>query len=284
MTSSLLARTLAILGGLTFTLFTCPNARAGFITFTVNAPNGESALVAEQISVAACPGGACYDYEFLVANNGPLNIDGFFLGVGAVPAFPPAGDLEVATMGSPANGPFPAVAAGGAFTALLTAPFEEGATNPYSPVLFPYWGFLQFDDGAGGLPLTYYELGWYTGFPGAGALPALPPGFFTRFDLFSTLGPVAGGGGIDPFSGDVFAIIDINPGGPDYGYGSGDTAVPVCGGNTGVACAIGLPPGFGGDQPAGEFPEPASLLLAGTGLVALTAGRRLLRIGKKAKG
>lgn len=253
-------------------------AKANWVVFGVSAP-GENALVAEQIRFVP-GGGGLLDYEFLVDNVGPLPIDGFFLatgvpgGVAAALAVGggtfPAGDKEIATAGDAGNGPFPAVAAGGAFNTPLAAPFEEGATNPFSPVLVPFWGFEQFDDGAGAAPVTYYAVGWFTG-----GLPPLPANFFTRFDLFSFLGPVSGFGGIDPFAFSEFGIVDIPPSGVDFGtVSNATTLLQECGGTTGNVCDNGVPSELGGAQAFGA-PEPRfeGLILIALGVV-IGIGRR----------
>jgi len=250
-----------------------PTIKANWVVFGVSAP-GENALVAEQIRFVP-GGGGLLDYEFLVDNVGPLPINGFFMatgvpgGVAAALAAGggtfPAGDKEIATAADAGNGPFPAVGAGGAFNTPLAFPFEAGATNPFSPVLARSWGFEQFDDGAGGPPATYYTVGWFDG-----GLPPLPVNFFTRFDLFSNFGPVAGFGGIDPFAFSEFGIVDINPGGLNVGtISNATTLLQECGGNTGNACDNGIPGPLSGAQAFGA-PEPkwgALMVMALAGLM-----------------
>ena len=123
----LLVATLALLASATAT------AQA-WVVFSVGGLHpGQSALVAEQIFSNPNFGGLL-DYEFLVANNGALPLDGFFLGVpggGLGLAAALAGGLRYADAFVGADGPFPAVVPGGA----LDIPIADyyGATNRSVP-------------------------------------------------------------------------------------------------------------------------------------------------------
>ncbi len=257
-------------------------ACAGWIVFpVVSAPGSppETALVAEQI-FRVPGGGGLLDYEFLVANRGPDPIDGFFLGVGKVAAalvggggtLPPA-DQWFASANDPANGPFPALVAGGAINTPLAVPFWAGPTNPFSPALFQFWHFTQFDDSKvlGVLPTNYYVVGWGTGYDPTGAvqraLPPLLPGFYTRFDLFSFFGPVPGTGGIDPLSGAEIGIEDIQPNGSpflDFGTETMTTGLTVS------DTSSPIPIDFSGFTPFGlPVPEPSTFLTLAIGLLGV---------------
>ena len=236
-----------------------PSAQAGFVFFTINPANlNERALVGEQIFVV--PGGV--DYEFLVENIGTVGINGFFGGVGNR-ALAVAGGQWVGTAAGgadPANG-FPASVVGGAFGPLITG--EAGATNPFSPVPAFTWGFEEFDDRAvpAGLP-TNYVVRWFN----TGLLGPLPPGFFTRFDLFSPFGPTPGGGGVDPPTGDpFFGFEDVFNGNNDlWTLDTANLTIQSCNPATDANCNPSAIPGnLEGATAFGSVPEPASTPLVG---------------------
>ena len=220
---------------------------------------GQSALVAEQIFPNPNFGGLL-DYEFLVANNGALPLDGFFLGVpggGLGLAAALAGGLRYADAFGGADGPFPAVVPGG----VLNAPIADyyGATNPFSPALFKFWGFEQFNNG-----LAPYVVRWF-----AAGTPAMPPGFFTRFDLISAFPPVPGGGAVDPpIFGSFIGIDGIDPNLGLINTVIDSPVVLTCDPSTNP-CSNTLPEEFSRFQGVGAVPEPGSLSMLGVGLASL---------------
>lgn len=265
-------RRLIVLTGLVALVMAASTAHANFVVFSVGGLHpGESALVAEQIFSNPNFGGL-FDYEFLVFNTslnlGPLNnfgaIDGFFVGVpgdGGL-GIALAGGLRFASAPGGGDGPFPNVVPGGALDPPITDFF--GATNPFSPVLFKFWGFEQFDN----LPFAYV-VRWYA-FDG---IPPMPRGFFTRFDLISPFGPVPGGGGVDPFG--PTSLIGI-----DDGIGNvsqvDSPIVTVCSPDSATnPCTNTIPAEFASALAFGA-PEPDSIYLLGIGLLALGLIRRVL--------
>jgi hypothetical protein len=72
--------------------------------------------------------------------------------------------------------------------------------NPLPPARVLHgWGFEQFWNATH----TAYLARWYANTP-TDPYGQLPPGFVTRFDVFSPFGPVPGGGGTDPFGSGNF--------------------------------------------------------------------------------
>jgi hypothetical protein len=222
---------------------------------------GQSALVAEQIFPNPNFGGLL-DYEFLVANTGTVPLDGFFLGVpggaGGL-ALALAGGLRYADAFGGADGPFPAVVPGG----VLNAPIADyyGATNPFSPALFKFWGFEQFNNPANGA----YVVRWF-----AAGVPPMPPGFFTRFDLISAFGPVPGGGAVDPpdFNLTFIGIDGIDPILGDINTVIDSPVVTSCPSVTEGGCSSSNPAEFSRFT-ALAVPEPALVTLLGVGLASL---------------
>jgi hypothetical protein len=254
-------------------VLTSSAAQATFVTFTINPANlNERALVAEQIYLI--PGG--YDYEFLVANIGTVGINGFYGGIGNF-AVAVAGGQWVGTAAGGADPPrFPASAIGGAFGPLLTG--AAGATNPYSAVPFNSWGFEQFDDrlAQNALPNTSYVVRWFN----TGLTGPLPPGFFTRFDLFSAFGPSPGGGGVDPPTGDVFFGLEDTLGNAfTLDTSNPNLTINSCNPNTDTNCSGStIPANFNGDSAFG-LPEPATWLLMAAGLPTIWLLRRRRNVG-----
>jgi hypothetical protein len=243
--------------------------QAGFVTFTIfnpaNAAN-ERALVAEQIY--GVPG--AFDYEFLVANIGTVGINGFYGGIGNFAVAVAAGQ-KLGTAAGGADPPrFPASVIGGAFGPLISG--EAGATNPFSPVPFVNWGFEQFDDRpmAGALPATSYVVRWFD----IGITGPLPPGFFTRFDLFSTFGPSPGGGGVDPPMGGVFFGLEDTLGN-GFTLDTSNLTINSCNPATDTNCSGStIPSNFNGNSAFGFAPEPGTWLLMGAGLTGVWLLRR----------
>jgi hypothetical protein len=267
---------------------------SGWFTTNISAGPGESAQVTEGIlydNLIGSAGAPAYDYIFMVANTGAAPIAAF--GGGTGPSNPAGilynSDISFGLPGLPASGPVSL----GAVPAFLTQqpPAQPGkrllggwggANNPYQPIaavtpytpLYPgakgltspnyqYWGFEVSSTGVG------YALGWYN----LVGNQIFGTGRVTRFDLNSTLGPVAGGAFIDPFSGSNY-IID---------WTNGDSlslATPIipnplttfCDPTTDPTCSPDIIPpdianlnftGFG------DTPLPGALPLFATGLGAL---------------
>src|SRR5206468_616542 len=114
-------------------------------------------------------------YEFLVKNTGVLPINGFALGIGAIPAGFGA-NLRFAKALGGGDGPYPNILAVGGAIGPPARPLING-TRSAMP-----WGFEEFQDTpAGNLPLNWYVVRWYA--PNQVFGPALPRGFTSRFDL-----------------------------------------------------------------------------------------------------
>jgi hypothetical protein len=236
-----------------------PRADAWVVFPVAGLHPGQSALVAEQIFSNPNFGGRL-DYEFLVANTGTVPLDGFFLGVpggGGGLALALAGGLRYADAFGGADGPFPAVVPGG----VLNAPIADyyGATNPFSPALFKFWGFEQFNAGPA------YVVRWF-----AAGTPAMPPGFFTRFDLISTFPPVPGGGAVDPpdFNLSFIGIDGIDPILGDINTIIDSPIVVSCTSANTSPCSSAMPEEFSRFQ---ALPEPGLVALLGAGLASLAA-------------
>jgi hypothetical protein len=143
--------------------------------------------------------------------------------------------------------------------------------NPLPPLqgVLQTWGFEQFWN----VGLTAYLARWYANTP-LDPYGPLPPGFITRFDVYSPFGPVPGGGGIDPLgSGSVIAIDD---GLGDLSNLIGSPAVTVCDPTVAGSCDTSLPAeltgltALGSTSPTnGAVPEPGSLALMAGGFGGL---------------
>lgn len=210
MTSNLgrafLLRTSSALGLLAVLLaLSFGNAKSyGFYYFYVNDGGGAHiGLVAEQIIGA---GGGNLDYQFYVLNvsgGAHPNIDGFTVKTG-----PQGGLAQQVSFTPPALNPgygsnvnpVPAGLGGG------TVPFLATEGNTFSPVP---WAFTESDNrgGGGAAAITGYKIRWNA----TGNQP-LPYFRWTRFDLVSPNGPIAGSGAVDPPATPSFFDMDIDGG------------------------------------------------------------------------
>jgi hypothetical protein len=220
-----------------------PSARAGWFIFNVGGIHpGQAATVAEQIFPTVVGGNVYLDYEFLVKNTGRIPINGFALGLGAVPAVLPA--PVYASVNGGGDGPYPNAIAGG---------FPGGA-----PPIVNFWdttkpwGFEEFQDGWPALPATYYVVRWYAANQ-LNPLLSMPVGAVARFDLLTTYPPAGGGGAVDPFSGGFLGIDD-----------NGTYTDTNFTGSVTVSSSSSPPPsGF-------SVPEPGSMISGGTAVVVLS--------------
>jgi hypothetical protein len=288
-------------------------ANAAFVFFNVPGLHaGESARVAEQI---VCANIACtvLDYQFYVANTGAIGIDGFALGLGAVPGVIPQADTALASAAGGGDGPFPAQPGFVNFGTAVLGPCALIACGPVGngPAA---WGFEEFQDPGtlGGLPATFYVTRWYNPVQGfnagcgvanlnlvaANAAGVLCPGQYSRFDLITTYPPAGGNGAVDP-PGDTpfigFDDIGNDPGGnvsPEFDLDSDasgssspaddwsqpcDPETSSCGTPATSPTADSV---FAADSSQfSESPEPSTSLIAGAGLI-VAAG--LLRRRKRA--
>ncbi|MBV9851885.1 MAG: PEP-CTERM sorting domain-containing protein [Armatimonadetes bacterium] len=186
-------RVLGIVGLIAASLVFAGTPARAWVYYYVPGVVGTVGLVAEQIVPAATqglPAAYGYDYEYELLNVGTAPISGFALFTGGA-AVEPLQFSQVNLPHNPAGWGLQFGPVGNGIVPFLTA---EG--NIYSP---GPWRFNEYDNRN---PLTGYTAYW-TSFPTAPPAP-LPVGFWTRFDLFSTNGPVSGSGIVDPFaSGDI---------------------------------------------------------------------------------
>ena len=192
-------RRLVLAAALTVFSMASPSARAGWVIFGVGGIHpGQQALVAEQIFPTVVGGITYLDYEFILKNTGLIPINGFALGLGAVPG----GVLPApvyASVGGGGDGPYPNAVAGG---------FPGGA-----PPIVNFWdtskpwGFEEFQDGWPALPATYYVVRWYAANQ-LNPFLSIPVGGLARFDILTTYPPAGGGGAVNPFSGGFLGIDD----------------------------------------------------------------------------
>jgi len=234
---------------------------------------------------------------FFVANTGTAPVAAFGGGTGAPGAVLYNSDISFGLPGLPASGP---VNPNGPLPAFLTQvpPAQAGkrlpggwggANNPFLPIanvtpytpLYPgakgltspnyqYWGFEVSSNGAG------YALGWYN----LVGNQIFGGGRVTRFDLNSTLGPVAGGAFIDPASasnyiidwtnGDFLSIDTPTIGDPKTTFC--DTADPNCSPDIIPSDIASLSfTGFGDPTP---LPGALPLFATGLGALGLLSWRR----------
>jgi hypothetical protein len=287
-------------------------ASASWVPFSINSLiAGQSAQGYEQVfQVVGTAGNGLpvntfgYDYTFLVMNSGTLPIDGFFFDVGvpntpvAVKAFVTGaqGNDTFTAPGGADPGIFPNAVVGGprptqnisgelgvlnpyAFGSIPLYTINGAGVNPIPPLqgLLQTWGFEQFWNPG----MTSYLARFYANTP-LNPYGALPPGYVTRFDVFSPLAPVPGGGGVDPLStGNYFGIDD----------GLGDLSnlilspgVGTCDPNPGATnpCDASLPAGILGIPAFGNsttsvnvlIPEPGTVALMMAGLSGIVIVRR----------
>jgi hypothetical protein len=250
-----------------------------YFYYNVFAPgNVKVGVVAEQI--VPSPLGLDYQYNLLNVSPTLLAIKGFSVSVGT----PPAGLVGLAQQ---VNVIPPQVNPGAFLTnPLVGVPFLNAEGNAFSPVP---WQFQEFDNRAPG-PLSKYVIHWSA----TGGQP-LPFKRWTRFDLFSPFGPVAGGGAVDPpdFSGPGDLGLDfVDPNGIDEGstfvadedttdfsnsaFEAGDITDDP-GDPNDVAQDPDAPNPFAADgftDVSEEFqPEPASLALLASGLFLMQCRR-----------
>jgi hypothetical protein len=245
-----------------------------------------------------------FDYTFLVVNTGTLPIDGFFFDVGvsnnapALKAFVagPQGNDTFSAPGGVDPGIFPNAVVGGprptqnisgelgvlnpyAFGSIPLYTVNGAGVNPIPPLqgLLQTWGFEQFWNPA----MTSYLARFYSNTP-LNPYGPLPPGFLTRFDVFSPFGPVPGGGGVDPLSSGNFFGIDDGLG--DLSNLIVSPAVATCDPTVGGtnSCDMVFPLGLRGIPAFGNsttnvnvvIPEPGTVALMMAGLTGIAIIRR----------
>ena len=275
---------------------------SGWFTTNISAGPGESARVTEGIlydNLIGSAGAPAYDYIFMVANTGAAPIAAFGGGVGggAGPNILYNSDISFGLPGLPASGPVnpngplpgmptqvppaqPGKRLPGGWGGANNPFFPIAAVTPYTPLYpgakgltspnYQYWGFEVSNNGVG----TGYGLGWYN----LVGNQIFGNGLVTRFDLNSTLGPVAGGAFIDPFSASDYIIDWTLPGG---GFDTASMVTPdisdltkYCDTSTTTdpTCSPDIiPPDIANLNFAGfgDTPLPAALPLFATGLGAL---------------
>jgi hypothetical protein len=280
-----LRRATSLVLSLLATLLATAPARAQFIWFPFTLNAGENGVVAERI--VRNPVSGIFDYQYFLFNTGFRNIDGFSLFVGNPFPLGVNNALFVATRLGGGDGPFPNIVA----TGNLGVPFLTGVAS-WTFAATPSWGFEEFDNRPFAGPNPNYLVRWYAPLQGAAFPATMPPGFYTRFDLFSRFGPVAGGGAVDPFAGGGLIIDDgLN----DFDTLLFNQSVTPC--TLGAAncdltttpnpttddpnAATDFPNGFNLNQQLGQandtvldVPEPASGALLGGGLAVLWRVRR----------
>lgn len=218
-----------------------------FVYFSLTDGAGHTAIVAEQIVPTFSALGLDYQFFVLNVSGGGADITGFTVGVGVNPVAPQ-------------------IAVGGFFNAFgpvgnANVPFLTAEGNAVA------WDFLESDNR--GAPLDSYAVRWQQA-PGTLAIPF---GFYTRFDLYSTLGPVPGTGVVDPpassaiftLNFDDTTILNVNP-------ADSTTNPQIPCGDTGQPACVELS-GNGFDR-ASFIPEPGTLALLGTGAILLGWRRR----------
>jgi hypothetical protein len=218
-------------------------AHGGWSYFYVTGANGAKlAEVAEQIFATGTPLG--YDYEFRVLDLGPNQtpMQGFEVYAGNV------GDAPIQTaFTNPTLIPPPGYGTVFGSVGNPTVPILTAESNTFSPVP---WDFAEYDQRPNAI--TGYGVLWTT------FAHAVPYGRWTEFDLYSTSGPVTGGGAVGPFAGPggigvVFlgGVYSANLTASVPISSSQDTANPF--------------PGFS----AYSVPEPGSVVLLASGAVIL---------------
>lgn len=177
-------------------LSVCNRAQAYYYFYVTDGAANKLALVAEQIVP-----GAVLDYQYYVLNITPshANVDAFSIFTGpALGAVVPQVNITPPPLFPGFGTTFPL--AGGA-----TVPFLTAEGNTLSPVA---WNFDEQDNRVGAAQPTSYKIKWTA----TGGQP-LPWFHFTRFDLFSTRPPIAGGGAVDPLGPD---FLDVTISGNDF--------------------------------------------------------------------
>ncbi len=285
-------------------LFGMQTANAAWVRFAITSITpGESAVGYEQIFRVAGTGAggngipvgtAGYDYAYLVWNTGAIPIDGFFFDVGVantgvgVNAFvngPQGNDTFTATGG--ADGPFAAAPFVGGPKPTQNINGELGVLNPYafgSSPIYPIngvgvnplppaqgvlqsWGFEQYWNPG----MTAYLARFYANTPGD-PYGKLPVGYITRFDVFSPLGPVPGGGGVDPLASGNYLGIDDGLG--DLSDLILSPTVTPCDPTVAAACDSSLPAELANLPAEGSVPEPGTMLMMAAGLGGVLLYRR----------
>ncbi len=161
--------------------------------YVTNASGTKVAEVAEQIFSTGTPLG--YDYEYRVLNLSPSEapIMGFLGYVGNQ-----AGAVIQTSFTNPPLIPPPSYGTVFGSVGNPTVPFLTAEANTYSPV---GWNFTEYDQRPSAV--TGYGVLWTT------LVQPLPYDRWTEFDLYSTNGPVKGGGAVGPFAGPGGIGVDI---------------------------------------------------------------------------